>query len=126
MKHLFRSMTAAAFLAGGLLIAAENKVEDKDLKTEKAEKAEKVEKAKVKAANKAKADEALTPEQRQAIRKEALAKREARIKTLKEKKVAGTLTEKEQQQLERLEKGGRPGGGGRAPRGKKAADDKEK
>jgi hypothetical protein len=55
--------------------------------------------------------------------KERKAKMESRIKELKDKKAAGTLTEKETQQLERLEKqaargdrppGQRPGGGKRS------------
>jgi hypothetical protein len=44
----------------------------------------------------------LTPEQRQARRKEMAAKREARIKALEAKQAAGTLSAKEKDQLTRL------------------------
>jgi hypothetical protein len=47
--------------------------------------------------------EKLTPEQRETRRKEAAEKREARIKALQAKKKAGSLTEAEAHQLERLE-----------------------
>ena len=65
------------------------------------------------------ADESLTPEQRATRRKEMAAKREAKLTELKEKKAGGTLTEKEQQQLDRLEKSGRPGRDGRRQSGDK-------
>ncbi len=58
----------------------------------------------------------LTPEQRQAKRKEMVAKREARLKELKAKKAAGTLSEKEEKQLTRLEQAGRPGSGRKGPK----------
>jgi hypothetical protein len=45
----------------------------------------------------------LTPEERAAKRKEALAKREKRLAELQKKKANGALTEKEQNQLDRLE-----------------------
>lgn len=105
-------MTVAAVLAGGFLFAAEDNaaVKEGKAKGEKPQRAERPRKE-------AKAAKTLTPEERADRRKEALAKRETRLKALKEKKAAGTLTEKEQQLLDRIEKGGRPGAGGRRPEG---------
>jgi hypothetical protein len=45
----------------------------------------------------------LTPEERAAKRKEARAKMEKRLAELQKKKTDGTITEKEQKQLDRLE-----------------------
>lgn len=50
--------------------------------------------------------EQLTPEEQEKRRKEAIEKRDKRIKDLRAKKEAGTLTETEKRQLERLEKQG--------------------
>lgn len=50
--------------------------------------------------------ENLTPEEREKRRKEALEKRDARLKELRAKKEAGTLNDNEKRQLERLEKQG--------------------
>ena len=112
MKNLFRLITVASVLGGGFLFAAEaDAAKDAKASTEKPAHAKG-----------APAEENLTPEQREARRKEMAAKRAAKLKELKEKKTAGTLSEKEQKQLERLEKGGRPGGPGGA---KKKADKAE-
>lgn len=102
-------MTVAALLAGGFSYAADDATAPKDAtpKTDKPATAEA-------APRKSKAaDDALTPEQRAAKRKEMAAKRAKRLKDLKEKKAAGTLSEKEQEQLTRLEKAGPPPGGHR-------------
>lgn len=107
MKHLFRLMTVAAVLAGGFTFAADDKPATEAGPAKKAERSRR-------GPNKEAAK--LTPEEREKRRKEMAEKREAKLKELKEKKAAGTLTEKETQLLERLEKGGRPGGkGGRRP-----------
>jgi len=115
MKNLFRLVTVAALLSGGFLFAAEDTAPAKKGKGDTAQGVEGARKRN-------KADEALTPEQREARRKEALAKREAKLKELKEKKAAGTLSEKEQKQLDRLEKAGKPGSGGRRPGGGKKGE----
>ena len=47
--------------------------------------------------------EKLTPEEREARRKQAIERREAALKRLREKKAAGSLTEAEKTRLERLE-----------------------
>ena len=52
------------------------------------------------------APENLTPEERAKRRKEAIEKRDARLKELRAKKEAGTLNDTEKRQLERLEKQG--------------------
>jgi hypothetical protein len=49
------------------------------------------------------APENLTPEERAKRRKEAIEKRDARLKELRDKKAAGTLNDVEKRQLERLE-----------------------
>lgn len=108
-------MTVSAVLAGGFLCTAEDTTAPKDTKPAPMEKTETVKK-------RGPADESLTPEQRAARRKEMAAKRAAKLKELKEKKTAGTLTDKEQKLLDRLEKGGSPGGAGAA--GKHAKGDK--
>ncbi len=51
-------------------------------------------------------NENLTPEEREKRRKEAIEKRDARLKELRAKKEAGTLNDAEKLQLERLEKQG--------------------
>ena len=114
MKNLFRWMTVAALMGGGFLFAAEDTTTPKDGKDAKVEKAD--------APKRGPADENLTPEQREARRKEMAAKRTAKLKELKEKKAAGTLTEKEQKMLDRLEKGRRPGGPGKPPAGEKKTE----
>jgi hypothetical protein len=98
MKNLFRLMTVAAVLAGGFTFAADDKPATDAAPAKKVEAAAKKEAP------------VLTPEEREKRRKEMAAKRAAKLKELNEKKPAGTLTEKEKLQLERLEKGGRPGG----------------
>ena len=104
MKHLFRWMTLAAVLAGGFTFAAENTAGAKDAAAPKAD-------AGRRAAGNERAK--LTPEERAKLRKEATEKRAAKLKELKAKKAAGTLTDKEQQQLDRLEKAAGPRAGGR-------------
>ena len=73
------------------------------------------------------APENLTPEERAKRRKEAIEKRDARLKELRDKKAAGTLNDVEKRQLERLEqqadrakRAKSEGGPARPKKGKKA------
>ena len=68
----------------------------------------------------------LTPEERAAKRKEMREKREKLMAELKAKKTAGTITEKEQKQLDRLEAMGKHEGQppGKGPRCPKKPEDK--
>lgn len=74
------------------------------------------------------APENLTPEERAKRRKEAIEKRDARLKELRDKKAAGTLNDVEKRQLERLEqqadraKRARSEGGPARPKKAKKAD----
>ena len=102
MKHLFRLITAAALLTSGWSFAAEAKSSDAAAPNGSAQGEQA--KGKHRPAN----PDQLTPEERQAKRKEMAAKREAKLKELKAKKAAGSLTAKEEKQLVRLEHGGRP------------------
>jgi hypothetical protein len=86
MKTIVRSLCIAGLLLGGAnLLRAEDKVPAAE-------------------APKKHQTEALTPEQREARRKEAKAKFEAQLKELRDKKAAGKLTEEEAKKLEHLEK----------------------
>jgi len=90
------------------------------LRAEEAPAAPKIEDSKVEAIEKDKRPhrsdkEALTPEQRKAAREKA----QARLKELKAKKEAGTLTDAEQKQLARFEKRQKERGDGPARRRKK-------
>ena len=97
MKSIIRSLIISGLLLGG---AAFVRAEDAavDAKKTKGVAKEEVAKKRDEAAN-------LTPEQREVKRKEMAEKRAAKLKELQAKKAAGTLTEKETTQLERLEKG---------------------
>jgi len=107
MKNLFRVLTLASVLTGGFTFAAEEAKSDKPPgdRPPRGDRGDRAQAAR-------KELESLTPEQREAKRKEMLAKRDAKLKELQAKKTAGTLSEKEQRILDRLEKGGRPGGPG--------------
>ena len=98
MKSIIRSLIISGLLLGGAAaLRAEDTAADTAKKTHDVAK-EEVAKKRDEAAN-------LTPEQREAKRKEMAEKRAAKLKELQAKKAAGTLTEKETTQLERLEKG---------------------
>ena len=97
MKSIIRSLIISGLLLGGAaFVRAEDAAADAKKTTGVAK--EEVAKKRDEAAN-------LTPEQREAKRKEMAEKRAAKLKELQAKKAAGTLTEKETTQLERLEKG---------------------
>jgi hypothetical protein len=97
MKSIIRSLVISGLLLGGAAA-----VRAEDTATDAAKKTHNVSKEDLKK----KRDEAasLTPEQKEAKRKEMLAKRAAKLKELQAKKAAGTLTEQETRQLERLSK----------------------
>ena len=97
MKSIIRSLIISGLLLGGAAaLRAEDTAADTAKKTHDVAKDE----------LKKKRDEAasLTPEQKEAKRKEMQEKRAAKLKELQAKKAAGTLTDKETKQLERLEK----------------------
>jgi len=68
----------------------------------------------------------LTPQERAAKRKEAREKMEKRLAELQKKKAAGTITDKEQKQLDRLEamKKNQGNAQGQRPPRRKAQEDK--
>ena len=113
MKNLFRWMTMAAVLAGGFTFAADEKPAAEEGQAKKAERARK---------GPGEEGATLTPEERKKRRAEMAEKREAKLKELKAKKAAGTLTDKEQRMLDRLEKSGEPGPGRRRPGAPKKED----
>lgn len=97
MKSLLRSLLISGLLLGGAAaVRAEDTASDAAKKTHGVAKDE-VKKKREEAAS-------LTPEEKAAKRKEAQEKRAAKLKELQSKKVAGTLSDKEAKQLERLEK----------------------
>ena len=108
-------MSLAAILSGGMTFAADAPATSGDAaaKTEAKSRRERIRDA-----------AEMTPEERKKRRHEMAAKREAKLKELHEKKAAGTLTETEQKALDRMEKAGQPGPGGRTRTPKKDQPEK--
>lgn len=106
LKHLIPTLVAGVVLLSGPgLTAADIVAPDKAPVIGEKRKADKP------------SEENLTPEERAKRRKEAAEKRAAHLKELRAKKDAGTLTDAEKGQLERLEKQSERAKNGRRKRG---------
>ncbi|MEY3273286.1 MAG: hypothetical protein RLZZ341_2187 [Pseudomonadota bacterium] len=122
LKHLFPTLVAGVVLLSTPALSAADTTADKAPAVAEKGKADKP------------SNENLTPEERAKRRKEAAEKRAAQLKELRAKKDAGTLTDAEKSQLERMEKqaerakNGRrnrgQGGEGSPKKGKKGGGDK--
>ncbi len=122
LKHLFPTLVAGVVLLSTPGLCAADTTADKAPAVAEKGKADKP------------SNENLTPEERAKRRKEAAEKRAAQLKELRAKKDAGTLTDAEKSQLERMEKqaerakNGRrnrgQGGEGSPKKGKKGGGDK--
>lgn len=122
LKHLFPTLVAGVVLLSAPGLSAADTTADKAPAAVEKPKADKP------------SNENLTPEERAKRRKEAAEKRAALLKELRAKKDAGTLTDAEKSQLERMEKqaerakNGRrnrgQGGEGSPKKGKKGGGDK--
>lgn len=122
LKHLFPTLVAGVVLLSTPGLSAADTTADKAPAVAEKGKADKP------------SNENLTPEERAKRRKEAAEKRAAQLKELRAKKDAGTLTDAEKSQLERMEKqaerakNGRrnrgQGGEGSPKKGKKGGGDK--
>ncbi|MEI6343621.1 MAG: hypothetical protein WCR07_16850 [Verrucomicrobiota bacterium] len=119
LKHLIPTLAAGVVLLASPGVTAADKTADKAPAA--------IEKPKTDNPS----NESLSPEERAKRRKEAAEKRSAQLKELRAKKDAGTLTDAEKSQLERLEKqadrakkGRRGGGKGSPGKGKKDGGDK--
>jgi hypothetical protein len=110
-RHILIAVASLLMVGSAGLRAEDTKEAPKPATGEHAEKKKKTE------------AEKLSPEERAKRRKEATAKRELRLKELREKKAAGTLNDADKTQLERLEKQAerskRPKKDGAAPQPKK-------